>query len=85
MGLFTWGSMMKGFLPGVVELSILASMAILSAAILISSGIHELAIVLAAFPLILVASLLGAKRSGKLSQPVKVTVVVERTNDSIRS
>jgi hypothetical protein len=60
-------SIMRRFvLPNLVELSILATLAVLAATIVAAFGQPQVAIVVAGFPVVLAAMLMGARRTGQL-------------------
>src|SRR4051794_11866615 len=60
-------SIMRKFVaPSVVELSILATLAVLAATIVAGFGRPDVGIVVVAFPMVLCAMLMGAKRTGQL-------------------
>ena len=68
---------MRRMLPSVVELSILATLAVLAAAVLISLG-QPSVIPFVTFPLLIVSMLLGARRMGHLA-PARQPVIARAT------
>ena len=74
---------MKRLIPSFTEAAILATFALVSAAIVTTVENHAAGLFLLTFPLALLASLMGARRSGFLSAdraqlPVPATVPVEQ-------
>jgi hypothetical protein len=66
MGFCEWGFYMRKFvLPNVVELSILATLAVLAATIVATFGRPDVGMVVVAFPMVLCAMLMGARRTGQ--------------------
>jgi hypothetical protein len=63
-----WGLIMKRRLvaPSFVELSILATLAVLAATIVGTFAQPQVAIVVTGFPIVLFAMFMGARRSGQL-------------------
>jgi len=70
--------MRRFVLPSLVELSILATLAVLAATIVAAMGQPQVAIVAAGFPLVLAAMLMGARRTGQLDA-APAPIVAEST------
>jgi hypothetical protein len=70
---------MKRILPGRVELAVLAAVAVLGALALAWVGRPEKTLAIVAFPLLLGAMLMGARRAGKLSIQPKKTLDARKT------
>jgi len=63
-----WGLIMRRFvLPGLIELSILATLAVLAATIVGTFAQPQVAIVAVGFPVVLAAMFMGARRTGQLA------------------
>ncbi len=58
--------MRRFVLPNVIELSILATLAVLAATIVAALTQPQVAIVVVGFPIVLLAMLMGARRTGQL-------------------
>ena len=58
--------MRKFVLPNIVELSILFTLAVLAATIVAGFGRPDVGIIVVAFPMVLCAMLMGARRTGQL-------------------
>jgi hypothetical protein len=58
---------MKQLMPGIVELCVLATLAIACAAVIACCGVREGTFLACAFGLLLSSMLLGARRAGRLS------------------
>ncbi|HEV8606487.1 MAG TPA: hypothetical protein VGQ99_14025 [Tepidisphaeraceae bacterium] len=58
--------MRRFVLPNLIELSILATLAVLAATIVAAFTQPQVAIVVAGFPIVLLAMLMGARRTGQL-------------------
>lgn len=75
--LFSWGFNMRRFvLPNLVELSILATLAVLAATIVGSLAQPQVALLATGFPMVLFAMFMGARRTGQLSSTRSATPVV---------
>lgn len=57
---------MKHYLPGRIELSLFAVLAVISAAIVASFDAHDAGISLLAFPIFIFAAIMGLWKSGRL-------------------
>jgi hypothetical protein len=74
--LFFWGFIMRRFvLPNLVELSILATLAVLTATIVGAFAQPQVAIVAAGFPMVLIAMFMGARRTGQLDSTTASPIV----------
>ena len=73
-----WGLIMKRRLvvPSVVELSILATLAVLAATIVGTFAQPQVAIVAVGFPIVLFAMFMGARRTGQLDAAPAVAPIV---------
>jgi hypothetical protein len=74
--------MRRYVLPNVVEVSILATFAVLAATIVAALGQPQIAIVAAGFPLVLCAMLMGARRTGQLDAAAQEIVATPETEQS---
>ena len=63
-------------LPSVIELSILATLAVLAATIVGTFAQPQVAIVTVGFPIVLFAMLMGARRTGQLDSAAPAAPIV---------
>jgi len=67
--------MRRFVLPGLIELSILATLAVLAATIVGTFAQPQMAIVAVGFPVVLVAMFMGARRTGQLASTAPAPIV----------
>ena len=76
-------SIMRRFvLPGFVELSILATLAVLAATIVGAFAQPQVAIVAAGFPVVLFAMFMGARRTGQLDSAATAAPITTGTPEA---
>jgi hypothetical protein len=77
--------MRRFVLPSLIELSILATLAVLAATIVGTFAQPQVAIVAAGFPIVLVAMFMGARRTGQLDAPATPAPIVTAAPEAEQS
>ena len=81
-----WGLIMRRFvLPNLIELSVLATLAVLAATIVGAFAQPQVAIVAAGFPVVLLAMFMGARRTGQLNSASPTTPVATAAPEAEQS
>ena len=83
---YSGASIMRRFvLPSLIELSILATLAVLAATIVGTFAQPQVAIVSVGFPIVLIAMFMGARRTGQLDAPAAGAPIVTTAPEAEQS
>ena len=77
--------MRRYVLPNLVELSVLATLAVLAATIVGTFAQPQVAIVAVGFPMVLIAMLMGARRTGQLDAAPATAPIVATAPEAEQS